>query len=321
MRVLLVDPIADLLPALQSTLLSIEGVELYCAPDGMTAIQHASLLGGVDVLMTEVFIPGVDGFSVRDAVQKQSPTLLTLFLTRHDLGAYAASVRGTPVLPIPVNPEMVLSSLQQSRPAPTKEIQTIPLANVRTPIAPAITRNPAPQETTAAQKTRSSTARQASFPATKTVEELYIEEPPEARPKTSPAPSSSDTTPARNYAALYPGARLGPYHLFAEESQQPFAQIFSAVHASLSRPVHLVVMHPEQAINQELKDSFLADARAKAQVQLASLLTVFEAGEIENRIFYAIERIDAESLESISRKGKHWTPPWSSRLREPLPRR
>lgn len=96
MRVLLVDPTADLLPSLQPTLLSIEGVELYCAPDGTTAIEHARILGGVDALITEVFIPGIDGFSVRDAIQRQTPALFTLFLTRHDLGAYASSVRGTP---------------------------------------------------------------------------------------------------------------------------------------------------------------------------------------------------------------------------------
>ena len=55
MRVLLVDKEADLLPALQETLLSVEGLELYCAPDGPTALQHATLLNGVDVLLTEVF--------------------------------------------------------------------------------------------------------------------------------------------------------------------------------------------------------------------------------------------------------------------------
>ncbi|RFC43308.1 MAG: hypothetical protein DVB28_001568 [Verrucomicrobia bacterium] len=62
-------------------------------------------------------------------------------------------------------------------------------------------------------------------------------------------------------------------------------------------------MNPESASNPDLKEDFLLDARAKAQIQNDSILAVYEAGEIEERIFYAIERIDAESLESLLLKG------------------
>lgn len=314
MRVLLVDPVADLLPALQAALLAMQGVELYCAPDGTTAIQHAVLLGGVDVLITEVFLPGIDGFAVRDEIQAQTPSLLTVFLTRHDLRAYADAVRGTPVLPIPVNPDLVISALQTSRPpsfsrpAPQKAAATPSSA----PSAPAPPPSKAPSQPPAAPSSEPSFTAPAaevpqipaslptsppSFPPTKTVEELYMEPAPKAPLKSSPPAK-------RPYTALYPGATLGPYHLLAEDGPTPFAQKFAALHTSLGRKVHLVVMHPESAANSEQTAAFLADARAKARIQHPSLLAVYEAGEIDGRVFYALERTDGESLEDVLLKGK-----------------
>ena len=291
MRVLLVDPVADLLPALQSTLLSIQGMELYCAPDGTTAIQHANLLGGVDVLITEVFLPGVDGFSVRDELQARYPSLLTLFLTRHNLGAYSDAIRQTPVLPIPVNPESVLSALQNARPA--KALPVNPLNPTLAPPAPA----PAPR----AEPTPPSV--QAPAPQPFSPRQPAAERLPEPRAPQREIPFNAPLAPPRTYAALYPGASLGPYHVFGEEGHHPLGQRFSALHTTLSRQVYLVVMDPEKAANPELKEAFLADARAKAQIQNDSILAVYEAGELEDRTFYALERITAESVESLLLKG------------------
>lgn len=314
MRVLLVDPVADLLPALQATLLAMQGVELYCAPDGTTAIQHAVLLGGVDVLITEVFLPGIDGFAVRDEIQAQTPSLLTVFLTRHDLRAYADAVRGTPVLPIPVNPDLVLSALQQPRPsrpsgpekpkdgttlpkAPSSSIPPLSKAPSSPPAAPSSQPSSADPALETPQIQKSRPPNPPSFPPTKTVEELYAEPAPQAALKGgSPA--------KRPYTALYPGATLGPYHLLAEDGQTPFYQKFAALHTSLGRKVHLVVMQPESAANSDQTASFLADARAKARIQHPSLLAVYEAGEIEGRVYYALERTDGESLENALLKGK-----------------
>ena len=291
MRVLLVDPVADLLPALQSTLLSIQGMELYCAPDGTTAIQHVNLLGGVDVLITEVFLPGVDGFSVRDELQTRYPSLLTLFLTRHNLGAYSDAIRQTPVLPIPVNPESVLSALQHARPA-----KALPANSLNPTLAP-----PAPTPEPRAEPTPPSI--QPPSPQPLSPRQSTPEALPQPRASRGEMPANEPLAPPRTYAALYPGASLGPYHVFGEEGHHPLGQRFSALHTTLSRQVYLVVMDPEKAANPELKEAFLADARAKAQIQNDSILAVYEAGELEDRTFYAIERITAESIESLLLKG------------------
>lgn len=316
MRVLLVDPVADLLPALQATLLAMQGVELYCAPDGTTAIQHAVLLGGVDVLITEVFLPGIDGFAVRDEIQAQTPSLLTVFLTRHDLRAYADAVRGTPVLPIPVNPDLVLSALQESRPPQhsvpekPKEASTISRAasssivpSSKAPSLPPAASSPSSEKSFAApapETPRIEAPRPANptaFPPTATIGEIYAEPAPKA-------PLKSSVPAKRPYTALYPGATFGPYHLLSEDGHAPFAQKFAAIHTSLGRKVHLVVMQPESAASSEQTASFLADARAKARIQHPSLLAVYEAGEIEGRVFYALERTEGESLEDVLRRGK-----------------
>ena len=53
MRVLLVDSDSTLLTSVQAALAAIEGLEIYCAPDASTALQHAHALGGVDLLLTD----------------------------------------------------------------------------------------------------------------------------------------------------------------------------------------------------------------------------------------------------------------------------
>jgi formylglycine-generating enzyme required for sulfatase activity len=96
---------------------------------------------------------------------------------------------------------------------------------------------------------------------------------------------------------------LGPYHIFGEDGSHPLGQNFAALHTSLNRPVHLVVMRPESAQDTEQTSAFLADARAKAKIHHPAILAVYEAGELEGRIFYAIERADGEPLESALLRG------------------
>ncbi len=311
MRVLLVDPAADLLPALQPSLLSVPGLELYCAPDGSTAIHHAELLGGVDVLVTEVFLPGVDGISVRDKLTLLTPALHSVFLTRHDLGAYAEAIRDTPVLPIPVDPRQVLSAIRffpAPKPAPESSVTPqhfyIPTSHRRAQSKPVETEATETTPVFVGQLLDSSRVQEDSPPASPA---LATELPPSQTPARTDAPQPADSpvppNPRPPRAALYPGATLGPYHVFREDGTHPLGQRFAAAHTTLSRPVHLVVMDPASADVPELQSVFLADARAKAQVHHPSLLAVQEAGEMDGRIFYAIERIEAEPLKVLLERG------------------
>jgi hypothetical protein len=300
MRVLLVDPEGDLLPGLQGPLLGLPGVELYCAPDGPTAIQHAGFLGGVDILLTEVFLQGLDGFALRDTLGGSNPTLRTIFLTRHDLGAHAAQVRDTPVLRLPVLPEQLLPLM--NRPARGRPGTPPPLPNrPASAAAKAAPARPALREATPpsaplpgpadpqTQPTAPSAAAAPASPVSPRSEASVAHGAPLENTLEAPEP----TPPPPE---LKQGLVLGPYRLLREDEPTRWGQTFTAVHSTLGRPVTLVLLAPKQAGVPEIREEFLAEAGAKASVQHPAVLTVYEACEFEGHLFYTIERVDGLNL-------------------------
>jgi formylglycine-generating enzyme required for sulfatase activity/CheY-like chemotaxis protein len=114
MRVLLVDPDSTLLPTVQAALAAIEGLEVYCAPDASTALQHAQALGRVDMLLTDAFLPDSDGFQLRNAIAAIAPQLGTVYLTKYDLSGYSEYLGGCPVVASPFNHDALLEAVQSS---------------------------------------------------------------------------------------------------------------------------------------------------------------------------------------------------------------
>ncbi len=308
MRVLLVDPEADLLPALQATLLAVPGLDLYCAPDGATAIQHAQFLGGIDVLLTEIFLEGVDGIVLRETLEQMRPDLRTVYLTRQDPGPYANFTGNAPVLPIPFEPHAVLSAFspppQQAR--PPKE--TIPYAHA--PLSsPPTPEDPPARSTPFAPQTPTSSASRTSTPLEATPLPHASNSPmrptenrrPVAPAVTTSEPESPQTPRSVSPARLEPGTNLGPYHILRVDGKTVWGPLFAAVHQTLGRAVHLMTLEPYRAELAELRADFLADAGAKASAGHPALLTVYEAGEIEGHTFCAIERIEAQSLQYLTK--------------------
>ena len=324
MRVLLVDKEADLLPALQETLLSIGGLELYCAPDGPTALQHATLLNGVDVLLTEVFLPGVDGVALRDALQPLKPSMKTVFLTRHDLGSHAEALRGHQILQVPVDPELVLAALLAPRaPTPIAPLSITPPLRTAPP-APALelTASQSPQSTSDShqllQEASSRPAEPQNLPAqappaqppphpeaprptAPEIAPLVLEKSPQQKPNNLPPKPFKPKAPKA--ATLKTGALLGPYQLLRTEPDSSWGPCFAAVHTTLGRTVHLVILAAEKLTSSALKTAFLEEASAKARAQHPSLLTVYEAGELDGYLFCAIERLEANALQSLLQRG------------------
>ncbi len=112
MKVLLVDPDSTLLPEVQAGLGIQPGLDIYCAPDAETAIQHAQALGGVDVLLTEAFLPGMDGFTLHATLLQAQSALRTLFLTVYDLSSYTHALNGALVLQRPLAGGYLLAALE-----------------------------------------------------------------------------------------------------------------------------------------------------------------------------------------------------------------
>ena len=125
MRVLIVDPDSSLLASLQTALVNIPQVQLYCAPDAATAVQHAHALGGIEMLFTEAFMTDLDGFQLRDTIKAFCPQLKTIYVTQYDLSGYADYLADSTVLTLPIDQNSILEAFQKfHRPLSTGNEQT-----------------------------------------------------------------------------------------------------------------------------------------------------------------------------------------------------
>ena len=240
MRVLLVDPDSSLLTALQAVLPSIPHLQLYCAPDASTAIQHAHALGGIELLLTEVFMTDLDGFQLRDTIRAFSPQLNTIYITKYDLNGYADYLADSSVLILPLEKNSVLAAFHKLH--------------------------------------------------------LLIE-----------ADHKHSDGPTNLAPDLKEGMSFGDYRILRQDEIHAWGTLFAAVQTTLNRPVFLSVLAPEQANDALLCAAFLADAGAKSRIQHPAILTVYEAGEKDGRVFYTSERLEAQTLDSIRARSQKLT--------------
>jgi EAL domain-containing protein (putative c-di-GMP-specific phosphodiesterase class I) len=117
-RVVLADDDADLLRAISRTL-ERAGHEVVRLPDGYRACEHIATLDprDVDVVLTDISMPGCDGLEVMRAAHKLDPDLPVLFMTGMptvetavkalEFGAYRYLLK-------PVDPEVLLQAVAQA---------------------------------------------------------------------------------------------------------------------------------------------------------------------------------------------------------------
>ncbi len=131
----------------------------------------------------------------------------------------------------------------------------------------------------------------------------------ERRRPPTPPPSQP---PAR--AATHPPA-IGRYTLERLLGQGTFGKVFEARDSKLGRKVALKVLNPEQAQFPEIRQRFVQEAHAAACISHPGIVTVFDAGELDDRgtAFIAMELLAGESLHArLIRRG----PMSSDKVRE-----
>jgi two-component system response regulator HydG len=104
MRILLVDDDQSVIQSLLAVLRSLPMHEVRVALNGEKALEHAATLGGVDLLIADVVMEPMDGFTVRDHVAAANPQLQTIFISGYDLSDYTEQLAGSLVLTKPVDP-------------------------------------------------------------------------------------------------------------------------------------------------------------------------------------------------------------------------
>ena len=112
MRILLVDDDSGVIQALLAILKQLPGNEIRVAINGEKALENAATLGGVDLLITDVVMEPMDGFTLRDQLLTRYPDMRTILISGYDLSEYPEQTQYHQVLAKPVDAEALTTAVK-----------------------------------------------------------------------------------------------------------------------------------------------------------------------------------------------------------------
>ena len=97
---------------------------------------------------------------------------------------------------------------------------------------------------------------------------------------------------------------LGKYDLHEELGRGGFGTVCRATDTTLGREVALKVLHPQLTTDPDFLDKFRKEARTVAQLKSRDIVTIYELGELDSRVFIAMEYMEGGSLrEKLEKEG------------------
>lgn len=99
--------------------------------------------------------------------------------------------------------------------------------------------------------------------------------------------------------------QLGKYDLREELGQGGFGIVYKAKDLTLDRLVALKVLHPQLTVDPRFIENFKREARLMAKVTKANVVSIYEIGEVDGRIFIAMQYLPGGNLDQkIKREGQ-----------------
>lgn len=102
-------------------------------------------------------------------------------------------------------------------------------------------------------------------------------------------------------AASRPGGHVGRYLLLSPLGQGGMGSVYRAWDPSLSRVVALKRLHRE--LNAGLRERFLREGRATARLRHPGIVTVYDVGESDGKLYLAMELVTGKTLTSHLDRG------------------
>lgn len=99
-----------------------------------------------------------------------------------------------------------------------------------------------------------------------------------------------------NPEELGPGARLGPYAVVRTLGAGGFGVVYEARHEFTQARVALKVLHPQRAHDPRVRERFLREARAAANVRHPHVVEIYEVGETAETVYIAMRYLEGPSL-------------------------
>lgn len=350
MNILLVDDDAAVLQALQAALQQNPSLNVAVASDGPTALQIAGTLGSLDVLVTDVVMEPMDGFTLRNEIASRHPSAKVVFISGYDLSEYAAYIEGCDVLTKPFTGEVLLNTVLKYMPvAVPKPVVAQPAATpvavpkpVATPVAtpqpaaapvavpkavataqaaatPVAVAKPAaaPKPVAVSSPTAKPVATAAAVPAAKPAAAVAAKPAVAVKPAAAPVAAKGATIPdGAGFASTeLEGKRIGAYQMVKLLRQNEWGPVYQGVQSSMGRAVEVnVLSETVRESSPSAKEDFIAETRAKASVKHPVIVSVYEAGEVSGHTFYAYERLEGQSLAEAKAAGITIDEPTAIRL-------
>src|SRR5579862_3020566 len=102
-------------------------------------------------------------------------------------------------------------------------------------------------------------------------------------------------------AELVAGAMIGRYRLVTRLGAGAMGVVWSAEDPQLERRVAIKLVHPMLARSPDASERLLREARAMAKLSHRAVVTVHDAGEVDGRLFLAMELVPGTTLGQMLR--------------------
>jgi serine/threonine protein kinase len=92
---------------------------------------------------------------------------------------------------------------------------------------------------------------------------------------------------------------IGDYEILEQAGSGGMGVVYKASQRSLRRVVALKVIRDEIACTPEYRDRFLREARLAASVDHPNIVSVYDVGEADGKLFLAMQWVDGEDLKGL----------------------
>ena len=106
---------------------------------------------------------------------------------------------------------------------------------------------------------------------------------------------------------LPPGARIDRYQILAAVGRGGMGEVYAAYHPDLDRRIALKVVNESGAGAPEHRARLLREARAIARLSHPNVITVHDAGTVDDRVYIAMEFVEGKTIDAWLRaKALSW---------------
>ena len=109
--------------------------------------------------------------------------------------------------------------------------------------------------------------------------------------------SSRDTATSGVITMLENSDLVPGYTLDSELGSGAFARVYLAHQVSLDRKVALKVMNPQLAVDKDLCERFISEARLVARLRHPSIVSIYDTGKYEDNYYISMEYLPGNTLE------------------------